>query len=101
LTIRIIGKGIDPIFGFWGAGISLVSILLGNILSIIGFIANSGGLRYLVMLLYFNYSLLPEIMIKTFKITDLVVYWIGLTVGFAFSFRRITEKSIYALKKFN
>lgn len=46
IAVRKFGNGVDAIFGFWGAAIALLSVLLGNFLSIIGFIANSEGLGY-------------------------------------------------------
>lgn len=99
LAIRKFGNGLDPIFGFWGAGISLFSILLGNFLSIIGFIANSEGLGFIETLLRFNYSYLSTIMAETFSIIDLIFYGIAIYAGYKFSFRLITEKTIMELRK--
>jgi hypothetical protein len=98
LTIRISGKGFDTIFGLWGAGISLFSVLLGNFLSIIGFIANAEGLGYFETLSLFNYSYLPQVMGETFSILDLVFYGIAIYEGFRFSFRKITEEKIAELQ---
>ena len=101
LTIRKFGNGIDPIFGYWGAGISLFSVLLGNFLSIIGFIANSEGLGYFETLLLFDYNYLPQVMGATFGIIDLVFYGIAIFEGYKFSFRKITEKIIIELRQMN
>ena len=101
LVVRKFGNGIDPIFGFWGAGISLFSVLFGNFLSIIGFIANSEGLGYLETLTRFDYSFLPALMSETFSIIDLVFYGIALYEGYKFSFRVITRKTLFELKKRN
>jgi len=98
LTIRITGKGIDTIFGIWGAGIALFSVLLGNFLSIIGFIANSEGLGYMETLFLFDYSYLPQVMRETFSIIDLIFYGIAITEGFRFSFRKITEDKVVELR---
>ena len=97
LTIRKFGNGIDPIFGYLGAGISLFSVLLGNFLSIILFIANSEGLGYFETLLLFNYNYLPQAMEATFSIMDLFFYAIAIFEGYNFSFRKITEKRIIEL----
>jgi hypothetical protein len=97
LTIRIFGRGFDSIFGLWGAGISLFSVLLGNFLSIIGFVANSEGLGYIETLLLFDYSYLPQVMKETFSIIDLVFYGIALSAGYKFSFRKITKDKIAEL----
>ncbi len=99
LTIRKFGNGIDSIFGFWGAGISFFSVLLGNFLSIIGFIANTERLGYIETLFRFDYSYLPTIMSETFSIIDLVFYGVAVFQGYKFSFRLITEKKIMELKQ--
>jgi hypothetical protein len=99
LTIRKFGNGIDSIFGFWGAGIALLSVLVGNFLSIIGFIANSEGLGYIETLLRFDYTYLPSVMGETFSVIDLVFYGIAIFEGYKFSFRLITEKRIMELKQ--
>lgn len=101
LTIRKFGNGIDSIFGFWGAGIALFSVLLGNFLSIIGFIANSEGLGYIETLFRFDYSYLPAVLGETFSIIDLVFYGIAIFEGYKFSFRLITEKRIMELRQMN
>jgi hypothetical protein len=101
LAIRHFGNGIDPIFGFWGAVVSLFSVLLGNFFSIIGFIAHDQELGYFETLLGFDYSLLGTVMGLTFSIMDLVFYGIALYAGYKFSFRVITEKDLMELKKMN
>ena len=100
-SIRKFGNGIDQIFGYCGAGISLVSVLLGNFLSIIGFIANSEGLGYFETLFVFNYSYLPEVMVETFSMIDLVFYGIAMFEGYKFAFRKITEQKIMELSQMN
>ena len=99
LAVRIFGNGIDQIFGFWGAGISLFSILFGNFLSIIGFIANSEGLGYFETLFLFDYSYLPKVMGRTFEMINLLFYGIAVFEGYKFSFRKITEKGIMELRQ--
>jgi hypothetical protein len=99
LTIRKIGNGIDLIFGIWGAAIALFSVLLGNVLSIIGFIANLEGIGYLEALIRFDYAYLPALMGETFSIMDLVFYGIALFEGYKLSFRLITENKIMELRQ--
>lgn len=99
LTIRKFGNGIDPVFGICGAATSLFSVLLGNFLGLIGFIANSESLGYAETLYLFNYSFLPELLGDAFSIMDLVFYAIAVYEGYKFSFRIITEKSMMDLKK--
>lgn len=99
LAIRKFGNGIDSIFGYSGAGIALFSVLLGNFLSIIGFIASAEGLAYVETLLLFNYAYLPEVMAETFNPIDLLFYGIAVYEGYKFSFRLITEKNLMELRQ--
>lgn len=97
-TIRKMGNGIDNIFGFCGAGISLLSVLLGNFLSIIGFIANAEGLGYIETLLRFDFAYLPTIMADAFSTMDFLFYGFAIFEGYKFSFRVITEKSLQEIR---
>jgi hypothetical protein len=98
-TVRFFGNGIEGVFGFWGAGISLFSCALGNFFSIVGFIANYQNLGYVETLTLLDYSLLPEIMAETFKPMDILFYGLALFAGYKYSFRKITEEDIKILNK--
>jgi hypothetical protein len=98
ISIRKIGNGIENIFGFFGAGISLLSVLFGNFLSIIGFIANAENIGYFETLMRFDYNFLPEVLAQTFDFKDLIFYGIAIFEGYRFSFRYITEKSLQEIK---
>lgn len=93
-AIRKFGNGIEPIFGFCGASLSLFSCLLGNFFSIIGYLAHANGLGYLEAFTLFDYSYLPTVMIDTFSFIDLLFYGIAIYEGYRFSFRVITEKKM-------
>lgn len=95
LSIRFVGKGVDKIFGISGGIIAVLSCVLGNFFSIIGFIANTEGLGYFETLNVFNYSQLIPIMIETFSGIDLLFYGIAAYEGYKFSFRTFTEKDLY------
>jgi hypothetical protein len=99
IAVRKFGNGVDAIFGFWGAAIALLSVLLGNFLSIIGFIANSEGLGYFETLMLFDYAFLPQLMKETFSIIDIVFYALAIVQGYKYSFRVITEKDLVELRK--
>lgn len=99
LSIRFVGKGVDKIFGISGGIIAVLSCVLGNFFSIIGFIANTEGLGYFETLNVFNYSQLIPIMIETFSGIDLLFYGIAAYEGYKFSFRTFTEKDLYELEK--
>ena len=86
-TMRYIGKGIDQKFGIAGAIIAVLSCALGNLLSIIGFIAESEGLSYFQTMLYMDYSYIPQIMKESFRFMDLLFYGFAAYEGYRFAFR--------------
>lgn len=98
-TMRFAGKGIDQIFGISGAIIAILSCLLGNFFSIIGFVADAENLGYIETLNLFDYSQLTTIMSSTFEPMDLVFYAIAAYEGYKFSFRTFTEKELYNIEK--
>jgi hypothetical protein len=95
-TVRYFGKGMDTTFGIAGAILALIGCLLGNLFTLIGFIANDEGLGYIQVLLGIDYSLVPEAIIASFSPIDLLFYGIAVYEGYYFSFRHITEEEILA-----
>lgn len=98
-SMRFMGKGIDQNFGIASGLIALLSCLLGNFLSIIGFIANAEGLGYFETLTLFDYNLLIPVMSETFSFKDILFYGVAASVAYKFSFRTFTEKDLYELEK--
>jgi len=101
LGMRFFGKGIDPLFGISGAIIAIVSCVFGDILSIIGFVANEAQLGYFETLLRFDYSQIFNIMSEIASPMDLIFYAIAAFEGYKFSFRQFTQKDLYELENEN
>ncbi len=99
LSIRYFGKGIDQIFGIWGAGIALFGCLFGNMLSVVGFIANAEGLGYIETFFSIDWRYIPEIIKETFRPMDIIFYGIAIYEAYKFSFRLITKQGIEDLSK--
>lgn len=93
-AVRVGGKGIDKKFAFSGAALALFSCLLGNVLSIIGYVAKTEGLGFFETLTMIDYSVLPGVMSETFSPIDLLFYGIAVYEGFKFSPRRITQEEL-------
>lgn len=98
LTMRKFGKGIDIYFGILGAAIALFSVILGNILGILGFAGQAENLNLLETMIYFDYSYLLDIMAETFSPIDLVFYAIAIFEGYKFSFRKVTAEELDAIE---
>lgn len=93
-TIRQLGKGVDQAFGIAGGTIALFTCVLGNFLSILGFIANQEELGYLETLFLFDYSYTFEVMKEGFALIDLLFYGIAAYEGYKFSFRVLSKKEV-------
>lgn len=93
-SIRIVGKGIQPIFGIWGAAIALLSVLLGNVLTTLGFVGIYMEMDFFTLVQNLDFSNLPGMMVETFSPIDLLFYGIATYEGYKFSFRVIDQESL-------
>ncbi|WP_268123609.1 hypothetical protein [Roseivirga pacifica] len=98
-SIRFFGAGVDQKFGILGALLALVSCLLGNILTQVGFVAQEENISYLLAAQLFDYSLVPLIFKETFSFMDLVFYAIAIGEGYKFAFRAISQDDLDSMKK--
>lgn len=94
ISMRVFGKGMDQIFGISGAIIAIVSCLLGNFFSIVGYNANAEGVGYFEALGMIDVSLIIPAMTETFSGMDLFFYAIAGYEGYKFAFRAFTEKEL-------
>ena len=99
LSMRITGKGLDQIFGITGSVIAVLSCLLGNFLSIIGFIAHSENIGYLETLVSFDYGQVIPALTSTISVIGLLFYVIAAVAGYMLSFRKITERELHEIEK--
>jgi uncharacterized ion transporter superfamily protein YfcC len=89
LAIRLGGKGIEPKFGVAGAALALGGCVLGNFLSVVGFIAIDQEQSFLETLVNMDFSLVPGLMTESFQPMDLLFYGIAVYEGYRFSFHQI------------
>ena len=84
---RMLGKGVDQIFGITGAVLALFGCVLGNFFSIVGFVAKSEGLGYFDTFSMIDYSMIPSIMMEAFSPLDILFYGLAVYQGYKISFR--------------
>jgi hypothetical protein len=89
-----LGNGIDKIFGILGAVLSLFGCVLGNVLSLIGFVSKQEHLSLADTIAGLDYGKLPQMLTATFSLMDLLFYGIAVYEGYRFSFRRITAEDL-------
>ena len=92
--IRFFGKGIDRIFGIVGGAISLTSVIFGNFLVSLGFLAIALEVSFIDVLFGSNYARALELMMATFSPIDLLFYAIAVYEGYRFSFRKISKAEL-------
>lgn len=83
--MRIMGKGIDDVFGVVGAILALSGCLGGNILTIAYSISNRHGIPILSVISQMKVQALINIMEKTFSPMDLLFYGLAIYEGFKYS----------------
>lgn len=97
ISVRTLGHGVRPIFGYLGAAFAFLGCALGNYLSIVGFIASAEGMGYMEVFRAIELTMIPGLMTSTFQSMDLLFYGIAIYEGYKFSFREITEAQIVGL----
>ncbi|QYY36448.1 hypothetical protein [Ruficoccus sp. ZRK36] len=98
LAVRIAGRGMTPPFGVAGACFALLGCVLGNFLSQLGFVSIEYEVSIWQVLVLFDYSYLPEVMIESFQPIDVLFYGIAVAGGYRASFRRISEDELLRLR---
>lgn len=94
ISMRMVGKGLDQIYGITGAILSLIGCALGNLLTVTYFIAESEGYEYGELLEQMTLPLAIEFMSLTFNPMDLIFYAIAVYFGYKYAFRVITEEDL-------
>lgn len=94
LGVGQLGKGIDKIYGVIGAVIALLSVLFGNFLVYIGYLAKYFEVGYFEMLSGFNYAMTLDLFIEMFDVMDLLFYALAIYAGYRYSFRRIKQEKL-------
>ncbi len=98
-SVRYFGCGIDQHFGYIGAFFALAGCALGNLLSQIGFIAQSESLGYFETITLLNFDIILSVYRESFSPMDLLFYGIAAYEGYKFAFRLITDDLLSAAKK--
>ena len=97
IAIRTVGKGIDPVFGYVGAGLSLLGCLLGNYLTIAWFVATDQGIALFDLLSALSLTDVIDLMGATFDPMDLLFYGIAVYFGYRYSIHQVEiEQSVPA-----
>ncbi|MBN1254841.1 MAG: hypothetical protein JXA50_06165 [Deltaproteobacteria bacterium] len=99
IGVRLFGKGLDTIFGIFGAVLALFGCLAGNLLSVCIVVSRHHAMPLLDILSQLNPTIAVELMKATFSPIDLLFYAIAVYEGYRFSFRRLKEEEVAAFAK--
>jgi hypothetical protein len=94
VAVRHFGRGIEPRFGYLGAGLALVGCLAGNFLSLVGFVSREQHLGFFALLGDVNWAAVPGAMASAANPMDLLFYGLALYEGYKFSFRQVTPAEL-------
>jgi hypothetical protein len=96
--VRILGKGIDKIFGYVGAVLSLAGCVVGNILTAVIYISTHDQVPFGTVLSHLTPNLAWQILTQGANVIDLFFYGIALYFGYRYSFQRITPDELTSLR---
>ena len=97
MAVRTLGKGIDKTFGVLGAALALFGCVAGNLLAVVGIVAQQQGEPFMSVLGRLDVSLIVRLMEVSFSPMDLLFYGIAVYEGYKLSFRRITPGEVTTL----
>ena len=98
VAVRTAGKGVDNVFGICGALLALLGCVAGNLLAVVGIVAQQQSMPFATLLSRLDFATITQLMTATFSPMDLLFYAIALYEGYKLSFRRITREDLSAAR---
>jgi len=93
-AVRFGGKGLSPVFGISGAILALLGCVVGNLFSVIGFIANEGGISVFDVLPLVDVETAILLLKESAQPMDFLFYAFAIYEGYRFSIRQVTEEEL-------
>jgi len=96
-SVRLVGKGVDRLFGIIGATFALLACATGNLLSVCGMVAGAENMAFLEVLSRLDLAIIAELMMASFSPIDLLFYGIAIYEGYKLSFRQLSQQELSSL----
>ena len=96
--VRILGKGIEPIFGYIGATLALIGCLAGNLLTVMLVVSSEEHIPLSVIASKLSPDLAWRMLTADFNVIDLLFYGLAIFAGYRYSFQHITPAELEALR---
>lgn len=98
IGVRVLGKGIDPVFGIAGAVLSLAGCVVGNVLAAMIGVSMHQHIPFANIAAKMTPSIAWQILVAGFSPLDLLFYGFAIYFGYRYSFQGITAEELEALK---
>jgi len=96
-AVRILGRGIDMVFGIAGGVIALVSCAAGNLFSIVLAVSRQEAVPFFDIVARLNPQIIASVMKDTFHPMDALFYGLAIYVGYKYAFKPITDEELAKL----
>ena len=90
LAVRMVGKGIDPVFGVVGALMTLLGCVLANVFTIAWYVSVDTGKPVIDVLSEMDVEIIIDLMLDTFQIMDILFYAMAIYFGYRYAIRELT-----------
>jgi len=87
-AVKLLGKGVDPVFGYAGAAIALAGCLVGNLLTVVITVSRQENLEILTLLSRLTPGIAADILKETFQPMDVLFYGLAVYEGYKISFTK-------------
>jgi len=98
-AFAMFGKIVEKKFAYLSAFIALLSVVFGNFLTIIALIASYYDLNFFEVLGSVDFSYIPEVLIESFHVMDVLFYGVAMVLGYRFAFRKISKSKIKEIEE--
>jgi hypothetical protein len=87
-AVKLLGKGVNPVFGYAGAAIALAGCLAGNLLTVLIMVSRQENLEIMTLLSRLTPGITVDIMKDTFQPMDVLFYGIAVYEAYKISFTK-------------
>lgn len=91
ITVQFSGHAVTPVFGWLGAGLSCLSVVLGKYFAVIALIAVSADVSYLEVMRQFSVADIAGALVESFSPIDLLFYGIAIWQGYKLAFEDVDQ----------
>ena len=95
--VRILGKGIDRVFGYAGAVLSLLGCVAGNVLSTMIVVSTRQNIAFGDLAAHMTPGIAWRMLVADFSPIDILFYGLGIYYGYRYSFHRISREELAGL----